>query len=88
MNFRDNFRSLIHDNNQLSAIDKCNYLRTSLKDDALYQINQIQVTAANYDLAWGILESKFENHKLIAQEHLKVLFNVAPMKSESYPDDV
>ncbi|XP_062703843.1 uncharacterized protein LOC134286271 [Aedes albopictus] len=84
MNFRDNFRSLIHDNIQLSAIDKFNYLRTSLKDDALYQINQIQVTAANYDLAWGILESKFENHKLIAQEHLKSLFNVAPMKSETF----
>lgn len=84
MNFRDNFRSLIHDNNQLSAIDKFNYLRSSLKDDALCEINQIQVTAANYALAWGILESKFENHKLIAQEHLKALFTVAPMKCESF----
>lgn len=84
MNFRDNFTSLIHDNNHLSTIDKFNYLRTSLKDEALYQINQIQVTAVNYELAWGILESKYENHKLIAQEHLKALFSVAPMKSESF----
>ncbi|XP_065076064.1 uncharacterized protein LOC135699702 [Ochlerotatus camptorhynchus] len=75
-----NFR----DNHQLCTIDKFNYLRTSLKDDALLQINQIQVTAANYTLAWGILESKFENHKLIAQEHLKALFAVAPMKLESF----
>ncbi|XP_065081373.1 uncharacterized protein LOC135703945 [Ochlerotatus camptorhynchus] len=84
INFRDNFKSLIHDNHQLCTIDKFNYLRTSLKDDALLQINQIQVTAANYTLAWGILESKFENHKLIAQEHLKALFAVAPMKLESF----
>ncbi|XP_065091295.1 uncharacterized protein LOC135712267 [Ochlerotatus camptorhynchus] len=84
INFRDNFKSLIHDNNQLNMIDKFNYLRTSLKDDALLQINQIQVTAANYNLAWATLESKYENHKLIAQEHMRTIFSIPPMKSESF----
>ncbi|XP_062541003.1 uncharacterized protein LOC134209034 [Armigeres subalbatus] len=84
INFRDNFTSLIHDNAQLSTIDKFNYLRASLKDEALLQVNQIQVTSSNYTIAWGVLESKFENHKLIAQEHLKALFAVAPMKAESF----
>lgn len=84
INFRDNFRSLIHTNNQLNMIDKFNYLRSSLKDEALLQINQIQVTAANYTLAWETLEAKYENHKLIAQEHLRALFAVAPMKTESF----
>ncbi|XP_062558087.1 uncharacterized protein LOC134222963 [Armigeres subalbatus] len=84
INFRDSFASLIHDNAQLSTIDKFNYLRASLKDEALLQVNQIQVTSSNYTIAWGVLESKFENHKLIAQEHLKALFAVAPMKTESF----
>ncbi|XP_062541893.1 uncharacterized protein LOC134209887 [Armigeres subalbatus] len=84
INFRNNFTSLIHDNAQLSTIDKFNYLRASLKDEALLQVNQIQVTSSNYTIAWGVLESKFENHKLIAQEHLKALFAVAPMKTESF----
>ncbi|XP_062556775.1 uncharacterized protein LOC134221602 [Armigeres subalbatus] len=84
INFRDNFKSLIHDNGQLNLIDKFNYLRTSLKDDALLHVNQIQVTAANYGLAWATLESKYENHKLIAQEHMRAIFSAAPMKMESF----
>ncbi|XP_055633811.1 uncharacterized protein LOC129774138 [Toxorhynchites rutilus septentrionalis] len=84
INFRDTFKSLIHDSHQLNAMDKFNYLRASLKDEALFQINQVQVIAANYTLAWSILETKYENHKLIAQEHLRALFNVSPMRCESF----
>ncbi|XP_062534862.1 uncharacterized protein LOC134204054 [Armigeres subalbatus] len=82
--FRDNFKSLIHDNGDLSPIDKFNYLRASLRDEALLQINQVQVSAATYNIAWNILEAKYENHKLIAHEHLKALFSVPVMKSESF----
>ncbi|XP_055584839.1 uncharacterized protein LOC129737704 [Uranotaenia lowii] len=84
INFRDNFRSLIHDNKLLNDMDKFNYLRTSLKEDALLQINQIQVSAINYSLAWSILEAKYENHKLIAQEHLQALFAAPVMRTESF----
>ncbi|XP_055603962.1 uncharacterized protein LOC129752198 [Uranotaenia lowii] len=84
INFRDNFRSLIHDNALLNDMDKFNYLRTSLRDDALIQINQISVSSINYGLAWSILESKYENHKLIAQEHLKALFTAPAMRTESF----
>ncbi|XP_055603998.1 uncharacterized protein LOC129752238 [Uranotaenia lowii] len=84
INFRDNFKSLIHDNIQLNDMDKFNYLRTSLRDDALLHINQIQVSATNYSLAWSTLESKFENHKLIAQENMKALFATPAMGAECY----
>ncbi|XP_055603976.1 uncharacterized protein LOC129752213 [Uranotaenia lowii] len=84
INFRDNFRSLIHENPLLNDVDKFNYLRTSLRDDALLQINQIQVSATNYGLAWTTLESKYENHKLIAQEHMGALFAAPSMRSESF----
>ncbi|XP_055585523.1 uncharacterized protein LOC129738364 [Uranotaenia lowii] len=65
-------------------MDKFNYLRTSLRDDALLHINPIQVSATNYSLAWSTLESKYENHKLIAQEHMKALFATSAMRAESY----
>ncbi|XP_055589481.1 uncharacterized protein LOC129741726 [Uranotaenia lowii] len=84
INFRDNFRSLIHDNAQLNDMDKFNYLRTSLRDDALLQINQIQVSALNYGLAWNILQNKYENHKLIAQEHMRALFAAPVMRTENF----
>ncbi|XP_055605542.1 uncharacterized protein LOC129753722 [Uranotaenia lowii] len=84
INFRDNFRSLIHDNQQLNDMDKFNYLRASLTNDALLQINQIQVAAMNYGLAWSTLQSKYEKHKLIAQEHMKELFAAVDMQTESF----
>ncbi|XP_055589280.1 uncharacterized protein LOC129741568 [Uranotaenia lowii] len=84
INFRDNFRSLIHDNPQLNDMDKFNYLRTSLRNDALLQINQIQVAAMNYGLAWNTLQTKYENHKLIAQEHMKEIFAAPVMQTESF----
>lgn len=84
INFRDNFKSLIHNNEDLSIMDKFNYLRASLRDEALLQINQVQVSAATYNIAWNTLETKYENHKLIAHEHLKSLFAVSAMRSESF----
>ncbi|XP_055590674.1 uncharacterized protein LOC129742757 [Uranotaenia lowii] len=84
INFRDNFKSLIHDNAQLNDMDKFNYLRTSLKGDAILQINQIQVAAINYSLAWSTLQAKYENHKLIAREHMKALFEAPIMPTECF----
>ena len=50
--FRDMFRSLIHRNDQLNEIDKFTNLRSSLVGEALQEIGTIEITAANYNIAW------------------------------------
>lgn len=40
MQFKDSFTSLIHDNRKLSAIQKFQYLRSTLKDEALQAHNK------------------------------------------------
>ncbi|XP_062713787.1 uncharacterized protein LOC134290629 [Aedes albopictus] len=82
--FRDSFRSLIHNNQQLSAMDKFTYLRSSLTGEALQEINSVEMTEANYDVAWVALERRYENKKLIVKAHLDSLFSVEVMKKESY----
>lgn len=82
--YRDSFRSLIHDNTLLSDVDKFTYLRSSLSGDALQEINSIDLSAANYTVAWKALESRYENKKLIVKAHLDALFTVEALKKESY----
>ncbi|XP_062704313.1 uncharacterized protein LOC134286676 [Aedes albopictus] len=82
--FRDTFRSLIHQNGQLNPMDKFTYLRTSLTGDALKEINTIELSAANYEVAWKVLQERYENKKLIVKAYLDALFSLEPLKKESY----
>ncbi|XP_055644340.1 uncharacterized protein LOC129780287 [Toxorhynchites rutilus septentrionalis] len=82
--FRDTFTSVIHSNSHLSAIDKFTYLRTSLTGDALKEISSIEMTTANYNIAWQALNNCYENKKLIIKSHLDALFSIKPMERESY----
>ncbi|XP_055604061.1 uncharacterized protein LOC129752297 [Uranotaenia lowii] len=82
--FRDSFRSLIHDNEHLTSMDKFTYLRSSLQGDALKEINNIELSEANYDVAWKTLQVRYENKKLIVKAHLDALFALEPLKKENY----
>lgn len=82
--FRDTFRSLIHCNESLSAIDKFTYLRTSLFGEALQEISSIEMTAANYRIAWTTLKKRYENKKLILKTHLDAIFAVEPVRKECF----
>ncbi|XP_053691586.1 uncharacterized protein LOC128740101 [Sabethes cyaneus] len=82
--FRDMFLSLIHRNVQLNEIDKFTYLRSSLVGEALQEIGTIEISAANYKIAWDLLQKRFENKKLIVEAHLDALFAVEPMKREGH----
>ncbi|XP_058811131.1 uncharacterized protein LOC131676023 [Topomyia yanbarensis] len=76
--FRDTFRSLIHNNLQLTTTDRFTYLKSSLTGEALQEINSVDMSAVNYDVAWCMLEKRYENTKLKVKAHLET------MKKESY----
>ncbi|XP_062713630.1 uncharacterized protein LOC134290492 [Aedes albopictus] len=82
--FRDSFCSLIHENKQLNDMDRFSYLKSALSGDALQEIESVELSAANYSVAWKALESRYENKKLIVKAHLDALFAVEGMKRESY----
>ncbi|XP_062540830.1 uncharacterized protein LOC134208888 [Armigeres subalbatus] len=79
------FKNLIVDNPRLNDIDRFTYLRTSLAEEALQQIASIDITVANYSVAYSkALESRYENKKLLVKSHLDALFAINPMKKESF----
>lgn len=61
--FRDTYKNLIHNDDRLSDMDKYTYLRTTLTGDALQEIAPIEMSSANYHIAWKALEDLYENKK-------------------------
>ena len=81
--FRDLFRSLIHEDSNLSNVDKLYYLKTHVQGDAWFAIDDLQVTAANYATAWNNLEARYDHRWLLVQDHLKALKTLRALKEES-----
>lgn len=75
MLFKDAFTSLIHDNRKLSLVQKFQYLRSSVKDEALQVISSLNTSAENYMIAWDLLKGHYENKKLIINSHLSRLLD-------------
>ena len=55
----DAYNSAIHENEDLSKIDKMNYLRSLLQGGATQAIQGLGLSAQNYDDAIAILNSRF-----------------------------
>lgn len=86
MSFYYLFCSLVHNNDQLSNVQKFCYLRACLKSEAAQLIQSIEITNDNYEVAWGILEERYKNKKLIVHTHVKALFDSPQIKGECYKE--
>ncbi|CAH2096233.1 unnamed protein product [Euphydryas editha] len=83
LEFHDTFTSLIHSNDDIDEINKFHYLRASLEGAAAVVIQSIEFSASNYLVAWQLLCDRFDNKRLLIQNHISALFNVEPIVKES-----
>ena len=81
--FQDSFRALIHDNNSLSDVQRFHYLKSTLRNGASQIIHSLEVSSANYQVAWDLLKGRYDNKKLIINKHLQSLFNLSVLDKES-----
>jgi len=84
--FRDRFKSLIIENQDLSAFARMHFLSSSLTGRALDSIKNIQITADNFDIAWKALVSRFENKRRLIEVHVAALCNLPNVSRESAVD--
>nr|XP_022905464.1 uncharacterized protein LOC111417425 [Onthophagus taurus] len=82
--FRDTFVALVHDNNSLSNIQKFHYLRAALKDKASHTLSSLSASENNYQIAWDLLKERYENKRLIIQNHVASLFEIPSLQKESH----
>lgn len=83
LEYRDTFHSLIHNNEMLDNVSKFHYLRASLSGSAALIIKNIDFTSENYSTAWDLLCERYNNNRLLVNNHVQTLFNVDPIQKES-----
>lgn len=82
--FHDTYLSLVHDNSNLSDIERFHYLRSVLEGEALEVLHSIPFSAANYRNAWELLCERFLNKQLLAHNNIKLILNLPSMQKEVY----
>ncbi|XP_013164351.1 PREDICTED: uncharacterized protein LOC106115491 [Papilio xuthus] len=83
LNFRDTYISIIHSSTQLGDINKFHYLKSALKGSALLVIQNLEFTAKNYAIAWQLLSNRYDNERLLVNQHMNDLLNTEIIQKES-----
>lgn len=83
LEFKDTYLSLVHNSTQISSIQKFHYLKSSLVGSAALVIDSLEFSAQNYDIAWELLTTRYDNNRLLVHNHVKALFSIQPMTKES-----
>lgn len=81
ISFKHSFSTLIRDNEELSNIEKLQYLRSSLKDEALKKIQVLPITEDNYERAWNLLERSYDDFRMLISRHMSLLLHL-PMQDK------
>ena len=79
ISFWDSFKSAVHENGSLSAIDKFNYLNSLLEGHASRAIQGLSLTEANYESAIKILNERFGRKQQIISAHMHELLKIAQL---------
>lgn len=83
LSFKDLFSSLVLKNTTISAVEKLQYLKTSLNDTAAHLLKNTTLTADNFQKAWESLISFYENKRLLVNAALNSLFTLKRINKQS-----
>jgi hypothetical protein len=84
--FADQFRCTVHDNPRIDDCKRLTYLRSCLTHDAALAISSLSNAAANYSVAWEILEERYNRPAKIVERHLQGIFNIGSFSRTVHRD--
>ena len=79
--FWDNFVASIHNNEELSDVERFSYLKGLLTGPAAATVAGLALTESIYQNAVELLKTRFENKQVIVNCHMDRLMNIAPLSS-------
>ncbi|CAB3252819.1 unnamed protein product [Arctia plantaginis] len=80
--FRNLFTALVNNDERLSNMEKCHYLRSSVCGNAEIAIKNLAVSGSNFERAWSILENRYDNKRIIENNVLNIFFNQKTLTTE------
>ena len=72
----DGFSPAVHENVEVSKVDKFNYLRSLLDGAAASAIEGLSLTKENYNAAVNLLKDRFANTQVIISSHMDALLKL------------
>ncbi|KAJ8978078.1 hypothetical protein NQ317_000636 [Molorchus minor] len=83
--FVDVFDALVHNNSQLSNIEKFSHLLACLEGQPKNLVQTHPLTSANYIIAYNALKSRYSNKRLLATFHWNEVENAPRLTHENPP---
>lgn len=83
--FRDLFKSAVHERTELSNVRKLQYLKNCMKGEASNLLRNYKLTDENYEIAWNFLVSLFDDKKVLVHKYFQLLSDM-PLCQESAED--
>jgi hypothetical protein len=84
--FAHQFRCTVHDNPRIDDYKRLTYLRSCLTDEAALTISSLSNVAANYSIAWEILEERYNRPAKIVERHLQEIVNIGFFSRTAHRD--
>ncbi|GFU01193.1 integrase catalytic domain-containing protein [Trichonephila clavipes] len=81
--FSDLYEAAVSNNQNLTGAQKLQYLKGSLKSDALKIISSLSITNGNFEIAWKLLNDRYFNKREIMSSLIKKFINITPLSGES-----
>ncbi|KAH0807440.1 hypothetical protein GEV33_015351 [Tenebrio molitor] len=76
----------VGDDANISDICKFHYLKGCLKEEALRAIESLSISGENYMNAINVLRKRFENKRLIVNQHVTNILNIQPLLKSSFTE--
>nr|CAH7752297.1 unnamed protein product [Callosobruchus chinensis] len=83
LEFRDSFKSMVHENSGLDNIQKYHHLRACLQGKAAQVIKSVDFTADDYPVAYQALLERYDNPRKLIDNHVKSLFQMEKINKAS-----
>lgn len=77
------FSSLIHNNKNISSVQKLHYLKANLSGEPLNLLSNFSTTDANYEEAWRQLVRRYNNKRYNCNAIMRTLFGTKKIQTES-----
>lgn len=46
-------------------------------------ISALEISDVNYEIAWSLLKERYDNKRIIVQDHVKVIMDLSPMTKKN-----
>lgn len=87
LSYRDLFQALVLNRDPpLPKAAQLYFLQTSVKGEASTLVKNIQLSDANFDVAWSKLLDRYENSRHIIDSHLTKWFDISAVTTENVKD--